>query len=101
YWTLPVEEPIHFKRADDYTDRFMELVQSATRDRLRTGSVGVLMSGGVDSTTLAAVARDILRGRPDGFCLQAFTSVYDELIPDSERHYAGLVAAHLDIPIHF
>ena len=101
YWTLPVDEPIHFKRADDYTDRFTELVQRATRDRLRTGSVGVLMSGGVDSTTLAAVARDLLRERPDGFRLQAFTSVYDELIPDSERHYAGLAAAHLNIPIRF
>ena len=101
YWTLRVDEPIHFKRAGDYTDRFMELMQHATRDRLRTGSAGVLMSGGIDSTTLAAVARNLLRERPDGFHLQAFTSVYDELIPDSERHYAGLAAAHLNIPIRF
>ena len=101
YWTLPVEEPIHFRRARDYTDRFTELVHTATRDRLRTRTVGVLMSGGVDSTTLAAVARDLLRERPAGFHLQAFTSVYDELIPDSERYYAGLAAAHLNIPIRF
>ncbi len=101
YWTLPVEEPIHFRRAQDYTDRFTELVHTATRDRLRTSTVGVLMSGGVDSTTLAAVARDLLRERPAGYHLHAFTSVYDELIPDSERYYAGLAAAHLNIPIRF
>jgi asparagine synthase (glutamine-hydrolysing) len=101
YWTLPVEEPIHFRRARDYTDRFTELVHTATRDRLRTRTAGVLMSGGVDSTTLAAVARDLLRERPAGFHLQAFTSVYDELIPDSERYYAGLAAAHLNIQIRF
>jgi len=101
YWTLPVDEPIHFKRADDYTERFTELLQNATRDRLRTGSAGVLMSGGIDSTTLAAVARDLLRERPGAFRLQAFTSVFDELVPDSERQYAGLVASHLDIPIQF
>jgi len=101
YWTLPVEEPIHFRRARDYTDRFTELVHTATRDRLRTRTAGVLMSGGVDSTTLAAVARDLLRERPAGLHLQAFTSVYDELIPDSERYYAGLAAAHLNIQIRF
>ena len=49
YWTLPVEEPIHFKRADDYSDRFRELLRAALRDRLRTRRVGVLMSGGLDS----------------------------------------------------
>ena len=27
--------------------------------------------------------------------------VYDSLIPDEERHYSGLVAAHLNIPIHY
>ena len=57
YWTLPVEEPIYFQRADDYSDRFKELLQAALRDRLRTRRVGVLMSGGVDSPTLAAVAQ--------------------------------------------
>jgi hypothetical protein len=54
YWTLPVEEPIHFKRADEYSDRFSELLRAALRDRLRTRRVGVFMSGGIDSTTLAA-----------------------------------------------
>jgi asparagine synthase (glutamine-hydrolysing) len=101
YWTLPVDEPVHFRRAGDYTDRFKELVRRATRDRLRTGTAGVLMSGGTDSTTLAAVTRDLMLERPGGFRLQAFTSVYDELIPDSERHYAGLAAGHLNIPIRF
>ena len=101
YWTLPVEEPIHFKRADDYTDRFMELLRTALRDRLRTRRVGVLMSGGLDSPTIAAVALDVLRERSTGFFLQAITSVYDRLVPDVERHYAGLVAEYLNIPIRY
>jgi asparagine synthase (glutamine-hydrolysing) len=101
YWTLPVEEPIYFKRDDEYTERFTELLRAALRDRLRTRRVGVLMSGGMDSTTLAAVAVSLLREDPAGFVLQAITSVYDRLIPDSERHYAGLVADHLNIPIQY
>jgi asparagine synthase (glutamine-hydrolysing) len=101
YWTLPVEEPIHFKRADDYSDRFRELLRAAVRDRLRTRRVGVLMSGGVDSPSLAATALSLLRERSTEFSLQAITSVYDRLIPDSERYYAGLVADHLHIPIRY
>lgn len=101
YWTLPVDEPIDFARADDYSDRFTELLRAALRDRLRTRRVSVLMSGGLDSPTIAAVALSVLRERSTGFSLQAITSVYDRLIPDSERHYAGLVADHLKIPIRY
>jgi asparagine synthase (glutamine-hydrolysing) len=101
YWTLPVEEPIHFKRAFEYTERFVELLKTALRDRLRTRRVGVLMSGGLDSPTLAAVALSLMRECSSDFTLQAITSVYDRLIPDDERHYAGLVAEYLDIPIRY
>jgi asparagine synthase (glutamine-hydrolysing) len=99
YWTLPIDEPIAFKRADDYTERFTELLEAAVSDRLRTGRVAVFMSGGLDSPTLAAAAAGLQRNR--GGAVHAMTSVYDRLIPDSERHYAGLVAKHLDIPIHY
>jgi asparagine synthase (glutamine-hydrolysing) len=101
YWTLPIDEPVYFKRADDYSDRFAELLRTAMRDRLRTRRVGVLMSGGLDSTTLAATALSVFREQPAEFVLHAITSVYDRLIPHSDRHYAGLAAAHLDIPLRF
>ena len=101
YWTLPVDEPVHFRRADEYTERFTALLREALSDRLRTRRVGVLMSGGVDSPTLASAAVSLLRERSTDFTLQAFTSVYDRLIPDAERHYAALVARYLNIPIRY
>lgn len=101
YWTLPIDEPIHYKRADEYTDRFRELLRVALRDRLRSRRAGVLMSGGLDSPTLAAAALDVLREKPDDFLLQGITSVYDRLVPDSERRYAALVAEHLHLPIRY
>ncbi len=101
YWTVPVDEPLDLRRADDYTGRFMELLRPAVADRLRNRRVAVLMSGGLDSTTLAAVARDVLAAQREPFVLRAVTSVYDRLIPDTERRYAGLAASHLDIPIRF
>jgi asparagine synthase (glutamine-hydrolysing) len=100
YWTMPVERPIQFARAGDYVDRFNELLRDAVADRLRSERATVLMSGGVDSTTLAAVASDL--GRRLGGCqVDAVTSTYEGLIHDPERHFAGIVAAHLEIPIRY
>jgi asparagine synthase (glutamine-hydrolysing) len=101
YWTLPVEGPLYLKRASDYTDRFTELLRTATRDRLRSRRVGVLLSGGVDSASLTATAQRVLREQSSDFVLQAITCVYDRLIPHADRHHADLVAAHLNIPIRY
>jgi asparagine synthase (glutamine-hydrolysing) len=101
YWTLPIEEPLQLRRAGEYSERLRALLDEAVRDRLRTRRVAVLMSGGVDSPALAVTSLSVLREDPLPFSVQAFTSVYDRLIPDGERHYAGVVARHLGIPIHY
>lgn len=101
YWSLPIDEPLQLPRPEDYVDRFRELLRLAVADRLRTDRVGIFMSGGLDSPGMAAAACDILRESPGSFSIQAFTVVYDCLIPDQERYYAGLVAKHLGIPIRF
>jgi asparagine synthase (glutamine-hydrolysing) len=101
YWMMPVDEPLRFARTDDYSRRFQELLQAAVRDRLRTQRIGVLMSGGLDSPTLAWAAASLADERSSRSSLLAMTSVYDRLIPDRERHFAGLVAEHLNIPIRF
>jgi asparagine synthase (glutamine-hydrolysing) len=77
------------------------LLRVAVRDRLRTKRIGIYMSGGLDSPGMAAAACDLLRERPGTFSVEAFTMVFDRLIPDQERYYAGLVAKHLGIPIHY
>ena len=100
YWTLPIDEPIYYKRADDYTDRFKELLDMAVDDRLRTNKIGIFMSGGLDSPALAATACKILRSRSPDTEVRAFTTLIDGL-DQGERYYAGLVAERLEIPIHF
>jgi asparagine synthase (glutamine-hydrolysing) len=101
YWQVPIEEPIRFKRQRDYVEHFLALLRLAVADRLRTNRLGVFMSGGLDSPGLAAVARQLLSNRCSTFDLRAYTVVYDRLIPDEERYYAGLAAEALDIPIQF
>lgn len=98
YWTLPIDPPLRLKRRGDYVEHFLELLRVVVKDRLRTDHVGVLMSGGLDSPALAAIAQEVGGASLD---LRAYTVVCDRLIPDKERYYAGLVASHLGIPIHF
>jgi asparagine synthase (glutamine-hydrolysing) len=101
YWTLPVDEPIRYKRASDYVDCFKELLRTAVDDRLRTNYVGVSMSGGLDSTAVAATAHNLLSKQYVSFDLRAYTVVYDKLIFDEERYYSGLVAKKLEIPVYY
>jgi len=102
YWTLPIEEPIFFRRAGDYADRFRELLDRAVADRLRTNTkkIGIFMSGGLDSPAMAAAACKILRGRSEDSEVRAFTTVI-EGFDGEERHFARLVAEHLRVRIHF
>ncbi|HEY2011921.1 MAG TPA: asparagine synthase-related protein [Bryobacteraceae bacterium] len=101
YWTLPADDPVLYRRPDEYIDRFRHLLDLAVRDRLRTSHVGIFMSGGLDSSSLAATARNLLAAQSPSYDLRAYTTVYDRILPDEERHYAGLVADALHIPIHF
>jgi asparagine synthase (glutamine-hydrolysing) len=101
YWDMPIEDEIRYRRESDYADRFVELLDEAVNDRLRTDRVGIFMSGGMDSTTIAATANKLLSLKNAPFDLRAYTTVYDRLIPDEERRYSGLAAEYLGIPINY
>jgi asparagine synthase (glutamine-hydrolysing) len=100
YWSLPVDGCIRYRRSRDYLDHFKDLLQAATEDRLRTDRVGVYMSGGLDSTSIAATANTALRRKGSVYDFQAYTIVYENLIPDDERQFAELVAETLGIKIN-
>jgi asparagine synthase (glutamine-hydrolysing) len=101
YWELSVTNPIQYSRNEEYVERFRELLDTAVADRLRTEAAGVLMSGGLDSSTVAASAQRVFTRNGNGSSLQAYTEVFDSLIRHEERHYAKLVADALKIPIQF
>lgn len=93
YWTPSIPAEVRFRDPQSYVERFSELFSRAVADRLRTDRVAISMSGGLDSTSLAAIARD------HGATVHAFSVVYDRLIPDEERHFATAAAEYLHIPI--
>jgi asparagine synthase (glutamine-hydrolysing) len=95
YWR-PTESELCFRDQQLYVQHFDELLIGAVKDRMRTNRVAVSMSGGLDSTSLAAIAHEQLGG-PHG--IHAYSVVYDNLIPDEERHYSQAAAKHIGIPV--
>jgi asparagine synthase (glutamine-hydrolysing) len=96
---LPIEEPIWLKRTEEYEERYLELLEQAVRDRLPRQSAGFAMSGGRDSTSVAAMAVKI--GSESGSCcaLKAFTVSWRPLFDDPEEELAIRAAQHFGMPI--
>lgn len=98
YWSLPIDPPTVYRRPGDYMDRFLELFEQAVADRLRTDRAAILMSGGLDSSAVAAMARRVA-DKQGGRCrLTAHTQTFDRLIPYEEGPLASLVAKEIGIP---
>jgi len=99
YTSLPVEDPLWLKRPAEYVERFRTLLETAVRDRLPRGPAAILMSGGLDSTSIAAIANKLAPGLGAPGSLRAYTIDYRPLFEDEEGYYASLAAEHLGIPI--
>jgi asparagine synthase (glutamine-hydrolysing) len=99
YWRQVDFAPLlRLRRRGDYVERFGHLLQSAVADRLPSGSLAVQLSGGMDSTTVAALATRSRRGhRPGGADVLAVTAVLGADSGDREGEYARLVAQWLQI----
>ncbi len=64
FWD-PSTEPDRARAPDDLVEEYRNLVDEATRDRLRAaGPVAVAMSGGLDSTAVASTALALARQDP-------------------------------------
>ncbi len=99
YAQLPIEEPVRWKKPQECVEAFRELLEHAVRDRLPMDSTAILLSGGLDSSAVAAHASDIARRENTGCALRAFTVDYRPLFDDPEGRAASRTAKHLRIPI--
>ena len=96
---LPIEEPLHLKRREEYIEEFRDHLARAVRDRLPNGPTGIFMSGGLDSTSVAAAASEVQTQRGLRDSLTAHTVDYSPLFEDEEGKFATKAANHLGIPI--
>src|SRR5204862_8173801 len=81
----------------DEPDEFRAILEDAVRCRLRSSApVGVYLSGGLDSGSVASVAGRLLG--PGSGALRAYTIVYDRFAKTDEREYAAAVVDAYALP---
>lgn len=89
YWDLDPTRTVTMSSDRAYERRFRELFEQAVESRLRSvEGVGAALSGGIDSSAITVVARDLL---PDDQPLYTYSNVFDEAPSSDEREFIETV----------
>ena len=87
FWTIDIGRDTHLADDREYAEAFLSVFRQAVESRLRSAfAVGSTVSGGLDSSSIACVAR--LDGRPGpDRVIHTFSAIFPGL-PDAERRLA-------------
>jgi len=92
YWKPDPARTIRYASDEDYAAHFREIFTEAVRCRLRSSSsAGVLLSGGLDSASIAGTIREICGPQQDAF--SSFSAVFPNVPRSDERLYIEDVVA--------
>ena len=101
YWSLDPKYELQLSSDEEYAAKFKEIFAEAVRCRLRSAyPVGSMLSGGLDSSSIACMARKILHenGRPN---LHTFSGIFDNVPESDERFFMNAVTARGKIEPHY
>lgn len=97
YWSLDPTREIRLRSNQEYTEAFREIFTQAVQCRLRSAfPVGSTLSGGLDSSSIACTARNLLAEA--GTDLHTFSAIFPSLPKEDlrwidERRYINAVKA--------
>ena len=98
YWSLDPDARVELADDEAYADAFRERFLEAVRCRLRSpGPVGSMLSGGLDSSSIACAARELL---DDDRPLHTVSAVFEDVPACDEREYIDAVLANGDFEAH-
>jgi asparagine synthase (glutamine-hydrolysing) len=97
---MPIEDVLILKRDEEYIEEFQRLFTQSVRDQLPPIDTSILLSGGLDSTTLAARAVSLRKEDSTGSDrrLHALSVDARPVVDDEEADLASRFAASLGIP---
>jgi asparagine synthase (glutamine-hydrolysing) len=88
YWQPAPARTIRYRSDDEYAEHFISLMDEAVRCRMRASTQpAILMSGGLDSTTIASLAARQIAPRQ----LSTYSYVFDQFHDCDEREYIHAV----------
>ena len=88
YWQPDPHKKIRYKTDEEYAEQFRNLLEESIRCRMRSITpVGILMSGGLDSTSVASLTARMINPQQ----LTTISYVFDELPDCDERQYINAV----------
>ena len=100
YWSLDPSFTLHLSSDQEYAERFRELFTEAVRCRLRSAfPVGTTLSGGLDSSSITCVARNLLAAENQS--LHTFSVIFDQITECDERFYINTVLAQENLQPHY
>ena len=102
YWKLNANSQIILDSDEDYAKTFLEIFTEAVRCRMRSRSpIGVMLSGGLDSSSVACIANKILIENDSREKIHSFSYIYDDYPDIDERHYIEQVLDKGGFDPHF
>jgi asparagine synthase (glutamine-hydrolysing) len=101
YWSLDRSRQITLKSDAEYAEAFRERFVEAVRVRLRSASsVGCMLSGGLDSSSIACVARNLLN-QAGADRLSTFSTCFEQVPSCDERNYIETVLSQNGVKPHY
>ena len=101
FWQADPGQRLHYADVRDYDEHFRELMCNVMRARLVTrSSLGISLSGGMDSSTAASVAGRLAEQGEDVAAIKSYRWSF-ALFPEcDERENIYKIAARYAIPVH-
>ncbi|QPR69110.1 asparagine synthase C-terminal domain-containing protein [Lysinibacillus sp. FSL H8-0500] len=90
YWDLTsIKTTLQYISEEEYIEEFSSILSQAVESRIAKGQKNsILLSGGLDSTSIYALAKNIEKKETE---IKGFSAVFDELEECDERYYINIL----------